>query len=680
MASWLARAQWPAVAAAAAVCFAGPWVFYSLPYPTSVLPPPVDLTDGAAPVGVFVQVASLTSWSEDVRVCLSNVASAYNNIDVYVSLTEGVPLENSVQHDIQHIILRTNATISLRMSTASNIGEDMGPFLHQLHAAEREGKRYETILKVHSHNNNALRDLGLQSLCGSKWQVGAIATNFMEWADLDMIVPAGTIFDASTPIQRLAPVIRDLYYKSKDESDTVGNIVGEYSEHLRTLFQKIEPDLLFDERLAAATSGRMFWVRHAALRPQVLNATREIIQAKMLHDPTSGGRMARAFDIFLPSSILASGRTISQMPPAPKVMAIYFPQYHAFPENDRFWGRGFTEWTLLKPFNKGRGIRKPLSVELGGLGYYDLTDREVRKKQAQLAKEHGVHGFLFYHYWFTGEGIEKPMVMEKIPQLMLEDGEPDMPYFFNWANEPWTRKWNGSASAEDTLLGQNYGDEAEWQKHFTFLLPFFRHDKYIRINGKPVFAIYRPGLLIAQGKLAPMLALWGSMAQASGFPGIYFVNTHSGFWMEMKGQPAGMFDASYHFLSTCCSSGRGKNWNHDIATTRDQLTVFTPVQYWGAFTGFNNRVRRPEEEHTEIPVTPPQFYTALVHSFSAMASTPQRRLDSLSHNIFVVGAWNEWNEQNVLEPDDEYGYGYLKSLRKALTHFHSARFVGAGYG
>jgi len=383
--------------------------------------------------------------------------------------------------------------------------------------------------------------------------------------------------------------------------------------------------------------------------------------------------MEHVLERLLPSIILASGRAISQMPPAPKVMAIYFPQYHAFPENDRFWGRGFTEWTLLRPFN-GTGIRKPLSVEQGGLGYYDLTNITVRKTQAKLATDHGVYGFIYYHYWFTGEGIKKPMVMEKIPSLMLKDGQPDLPYFFNWANEPWTKKWNGSAGAEDTLLGQNYGDEHDWQTHFEFLLPYFKHKLYMKIDGKPIFAIYRPGLIIAQSKLSPMLALWVKKAQRAGLPGIYFVNTHSGFWKEMIGQPR-IFDASYHFLSTCCSKGGAHNWQHSIATAADQEQAKEPVQYWGAFTGFNNRVRRPELEHTEIPVTPGQFYTALLRSFSAMASTPQRRLHQYSKNIFVVGAWNEWNEQNVLEPDDEYGRDYLKYLRKALTQFHSSRFV-----
>ncbi|CAK0800459.1 unnamed protein product [Prorocentrum cordatum] len=360
------------------------------------------------------------------------------------------------------------------------------------------------------------------------------------------------------------------------------------------------------------------------------------------------------------------------MPPAPKVMAIYFPQYHAFEENDRFWGRGFTEWTLLKPF-EGKGIRKPLSVEQGGLGFYDLTSRDVRKQQAQLAMDHGVHGFLFYHYWFTGKGVKKPMVMEKIPSLMLEDGEPNMRYFFNWANEPWTRMWNGRASAENPpLLAQEYGDQSEWQNHFEFLLPYFKHEQYMKMNGKPIFAIYRPGLIAAEAKLGPMLSLWRQLAQQHGFPGMYFVNTHSGFWQEMVGQPQ-LFDAAYHFLSTCCSSGR----EYNIATAADQGLNHEPVQFWGAFTGFNNRVRGTVQL-MEKPVTPHQFYAALVHSFSAMASAPQRRLDQFSNNIFVVAAWNEWNEQNVLEPDTEYGFGFLKSLQKALTHFHSSRFVSTG--
>merc|ERR1719343_158103 len=125
------------------------------------------------------------------------------------------------------------------------------------------------------------------------------------------------------------------------------------------------------------------------------------------------------------------------MPPALKPIGIYFPQYHPIPENDKFWGTNFTEWTLLKPFEAPR-IRKPLSVENGGLGYYDLRDVEVRRRQGELARRHGVHGFVYYHYWFSS--VEGGKVMYKVPELRIQDGHPDTPFMLSWANEEWSRR------------------------------------------------------------------------------------------------------------------------------------------------------------------------------------------------------------------------------------------------
>ena len=197
------------------------------------------------------------------------------------------------------------------------------------------------------------------------------------------------------------------------------------------------------------------------------------------------------------ASIIANATTsikVFRVLPALKPIAIYFPQYHPFTENDRFWGINFTEWTLLKPCNLSI-MMKPLSLSEGGLGYYDLRDRKIREKQSQLAKSVGIYGFMYYHYWFSGpKSPTNHKVMYEILELMLLDGEPNIKFFFSWANEPWTKTWDGMS--DKVLLSQEYGDHQEWTSHFNYLLPFFKHKNYILIDGKPAFAIYRMGHFI----------------------------------------------------------------------------------------------------------------------------------------------------------------------------------------
>ena len=203
---------------------------------------------------------------------------------------------------------------------------------------------------------------------------------------------------------------------------------------------------------------------------------------------------------------------------------------------------------------------------------------------------------------------------------------------------------------------------------------FCRHKRYTKVDGKPRFVIYRPGHI--GDLLTPMLNLWDQLAQEHGLPGLHIVNTVNGFYEAIpQGQGRDM-DAAFHFLSTC----RGLAGSPDpslrdactekgeaqVATSGDVKGATEPVQYWGAFTGFNNAVR---EGDADLNVTPSAFQEALLHSFNAMAQSPWRRVPD---NYFFVSAWNEWNEQNVLEPDDQNGFAYLRVLKFALQTYSAA--------
>lgn len=194
-----------------------------------------------------------------------------------------------------------------------------------------------------------------------------------------------------------------------------------------------------------------------------------------------------------------------------KIVAYYLPQFHCIPENDEWWGKGFTEWVNVKkakPLFEGHEQPK---VPLNG-NYYNLLDIDVMKWQTEIAKEHGVYGFCFYHYWFDGKKL-----LEKPVENYLHDESIEYPYCICWANENWTNQW--VSDNHHTLISQTYGDQEAWKEHFAYLLPFLKDKRYIKKDGKPLFVIYRPDLIPC---LKEMLSSWNSLAKENGLNGICF--------------------------------------------------------------------------------------------------------------------------------------------------------------
>ena len=167
----------------------------------------------------------------------------------------------------------------------------------------------------------------------------------------------------------------------------------------------------------------------------------------------------------------------------PKILAFVLPQFHTIPENDEWWGEGFTEWTNVRKAQPLFPGHLQPRVPANGR-YYNLLDPATMDWQAQLAKTHGLDGFCYYHYWFNGKRLlDKPL------DLLLERGKPDFPFCLAWANEPWTRAWAGGD--REVLMPQEYGGESDWRRHFDCLLRFFRDPRYIRVDGKPMLLLYR---------------------------------------------------------------------------------------------------------------------------------------------------------------------------------------------
>lgn len=205
-----------------------------------------------------------------------------------------------------------------------------------------------------------------------------------------------------------------------------------------------------------------------------------------------------------------------------KTIAFYLPQYHAIPENDKFWGKGFTEWVNTKkatPLFEGHYQPKvPLNEN-----YYNLLDDDVKIWQANLAKKYGVFGFCYYHYWFK----DGKKLLEKPLEQMLQNKDVDIPFCMSWANENWSKRWDGGN--QEIIAEQDYGTEDDWKKHLLYMVQFFKDERYITLNGDPVFLIYKPEEI---PDLHRMVTYWQSEIKKFGFNRICLMIQNSGWYFH----------------------------------------------------------------------------------------------------------------------------------------------------
>ena len=354
-----------------------------------------------------------------------------------------------------------------------------------------------------------------------------------------------------------------------------------------------------------------------------------------------------------------------------KPLALYYPQFHEFEENNRFWGKGFTEWNNLNswtPFFKGHQIRKPL------WGQYNLIDRNIRKKQAEYARQMGLYGFVYYHYWFSHARQNK--VMYEVLERILKDGEPNMPFAFMWANEPWTKRWDGLE--HEYLIKQEYGDENLWIKHIRYLIKFFKHKNYIKIDNKPIFYIYRCRHI--GDKFSPMIKIFERELKKNGFSGLYLIQSLTHFEPEYLNSDHIMatqeFNPNYynHIFSKDKKlagkihiTGNNKYFLHDFnlkvksiknipwqTHNKEHYTCFCTG--WDASPRAKGRIAGIE--------TVPNIST-MEESLTALV---EKTMLSGNKNKFLLNfAWNEWGEGAVMEPDTILGNKIYKMYKKIFN-------------
>ncbi len=354
-----------------------------------------------------------------------------------------------------------------------------------------------------------------------------------------------------------------------------------------------------------------------------------------------------------------------------RAIAFYLPQYHPIPENDAWWGKGFTEWTnVVKAAPAFKGHYQPhLPADLG---FYDLRLSEAREAQAALAREYGIHGFCCYHYWFKGRRLlNRPM------DEVLASGKPDFPFCFCWANENWTRRWDGCES--EILLRQEYSAEDDIA-HFQALLPAFSDPRYIRVDGRPLFLVYRATRLPDP---AATVSRWRMEAARGGLPGVYLCCVES-FQDEHGIAAQAGFDAAVEFAPDWSCSlpamrrtmlrrlarrlrlGTDAGLRHAIFDYRALATAMLAkprpnyLRYPCVVASWDNHPRRREGAtiyHGSTPTVYEQWLTEAIRAFSPPSPT---------ENLVFLNAWNEWGEGSHLEPCQKWGRAYLEKTRRAL--------------
>lgn len=364
-----------------------------------------------------------------------------------------------------------------------------------------------------------------------------------------------------------------------------------------------------------------------------------------------------------------------------KTIAMYLPQFHVIPENSKFWGEGFTDWVGVKKsspiFEGHEQPRVPLNKN-----YYDLSIKENIAWQAKLAKENGVYGFGIYHYWFSNEHN----LLSKPAELILENEDIDINFFFSWDNSHWIRTWskikgndwntlnenvdkNKVANEPQVLMEYKLGEKPDWKNHFEHLLPYFKDKRYIKHDNKPMFMI-----LHWSEKIAEMAEYWDLLARENGFSGMHIIYYPGNKMHLKKNDYSFTYEPTWAFIGNvikhiCVKTLKligvkkpriydyDKIWKIILKNAKRQKD---PNRYYGAIVRYDDSPRRGKTAAIIINDSPEKFkkyYEELI-----------RICQKQNKDYIFLTAWNEWGEGAYLEPDEKNGYAYINALREAIEN------------
>ena len=365
---------------------------------------------------------------------------------------------------------------------------------------------------------------------------------------------------------------------------------------------------------------------------------------------------------------------MSEIKNKPGIAAIYLPQFYETEYNNRWWGKGYTEWKACKAAKPTFAGHYQPRVPAEGW-YYDLTHKEDIRRQMELAREYGVDAFGIYQYYSCGKKL-----LEVPTEIIRDDPSLDLPFFLYWVNESWKKAWFGQDKG--VVWEQQYGSEEDWRRHFLYCLPYFKDERYLCLEGKPVYGIYNMNQIPDDR----MLDCWQEWAREEGFPGIFFLNTWTHLNSEPRGKASGTWikEPNYSFthderrvdrlkrvIQSClkdfvnrhCHSGKKEGhimhqadydilWNRALHRKWEDAGTIP-----GAFCDWDNTPRQRTNAVVTKGVT--------VEKFEKYMKQLLKRAKANGSPFVLINAWNEWGEGAYLEPDMGRGDGFLAAIREA---------------
>ena len=600
---------------------------------------------------------------------LSELASYLDRIpvafDLYVSVPEGAD-RDAISAELRQKI---GALADISVENVPNRGRDMAPFIVQF--GSRLSK-YDVV--GHFHTKKTPHNANLSAWCrnimglllGTKESGGAHISHILSLlrSGAKIVYPEG----------------QNIYIK--DKSGWSGNLAlaGRILETYTPLSIAEFPIIDFPE-------GSMFWAQTKCLR--------ELLQLPLKYEDfpeepiPADGTLAHALErLVLPFASLHPGQCVKLHKHDSirdyryyeeqddfrkrtaklnvRVLSYYLPQFHPIPENDRWHGDGFTEWTKVRAANPLFVGHYQQHIPHSDIGYYLLNSAQVLRHQADMMRKAGVHGQVFYHYWFSGK-----LILEHPASMLLENSDIDMPFCFCWANENWTRRWDGNE--DDILLKQSYSAE-DARAFIRYLIPFFRDPRHIAIDGRPLLFVYRPTNI---PNIDEYLEAWADECAAAGLrrPYVTAVLTRGALSPDDFGMDAGVERVLHDWT------------NGNVGDIADDLVRYRPLE-GASVLPYADVAKYYRQSNERKPFT---YFRSLVPNWDNSArygaagyllhgSTPQRFQDWLEDAIeyteatlppdrqfILVNAWNEWAEGAHLEPDSRFGYAYLNAVGRALS-------------